>query len=88
MDDAYARLTLVYDFVEGGQLLRMVHDTVEFGTTILGKGDLILSDISGGTGAPRVYHGCFAVRYEQFTGFGQDIKLKERVVIDCDYVDP
>jgi hypothetical protein len=87
VDEAESRLTLVYDFAEGGVLLDLVKRTVQEGTTTRPslKFDLILG-AAGSTNDSR-YHGCFIVRYEQFTGFGHDIKLKERVVIDCDYLE-
>ena len=84
LDEAESRLTIVYDFQEGGVLLRHTEMTVEQGTTGgATKFNLVLGD-AGSTGEVH-YRGCFIVKYEQFTGFGQDIKLKERVVIDCDY---
>jgi hypothetical protein len=87
-DDARARLTLVYDFNEGGGALQSVRDTVQYGTAST-HGSFNKFDIYFGDPSPDVtrrnYHGCFPVKYEQFTGFGQDIKLKERVTLDCDY---
>ncbi len=89
------RLILTYDFVEGGYLLEWVRATTEIGTIGSGgityiKDRIYLSEFDPITSMPFNtinYVGCFPVKYEQFTGFGQDIKLKERVTVDCDYVE-
>jgi len=31
------------------------------------------------------YSGCFPKKFEAFKGFRQDIQIKERVIIQCDY---
>jgi hypothetical protein len=85
LDETESRLTLVYDFVEGGTILAYIRDLVTSGTTSFGKFDLSLGEVGGGFGTAANYAGCFVTKYEQFTGFGQDIKLKERIVVDCDF---
>ena len=84
MDDAESRVTLVYDYVEGGTILQYLRDLVQFGTTSIGRFVLDIGEVGGGVPLAAEYTGCFVTKYDQFTGFGQDIKLKERIIVDCD----
>ena len=83
------RLILTYDFNEGGGLFDLVTGTVIDGTILTGnKVDLNIVSDPFGASLTEIFAGCFLVKYEQFTGFGQDIQLKERVIVDCDIRDP
>jgi hypothetical protein len=83
-------LTLVYDYVEGGGLWHWVEMIAEDGTsTATGHGKRIASVVTLDENmvpiARKNYHRCFPKKYEQFTGFAQDIQTKERVILNCDW---
>jgi Collagen triple helix repeat (20 copies) len=78
--DATARtLTLTFDYVEGGSIWPWVTETAQ------GAGHhraMSVIEMNGDTETGRTnFFQCFPIRYEQFTGFGQVEKLKERVVV-------
>lgn len=83
-------LTLVYNYIEGGGLWDWVVTIAEYGTTNQGKKDIIITTLDENLAelSTENYHRCFPVRYEQFTGFAQDIQTKERVIIHCGYSQP
>jgi hypothetical protein len=85
-DASLLRLTLLYDFVEGGNIFLWAAIIAEFSTTAIGKSQILVITPGAGGGSPteELYNGCFPIRWEQRGGFGQDIKLQDFVVIDCD----
>jgi hypothetical protein len=84
VDAAEARFSLVYDFVEAGSLFEFVSQMVAFGTSLGGKRDIRI-DVPDFSAPTVFYQGCFIVKFEALTGFGQDIRLKERITLDCDF---
>jgi Collagen triple helix repeat (20 copies) len=86
LDATNRTLTLTYDYIEGGGIWRWVLDTAQ------GAGrsrSLSIIELSGDTETGRTnFFGCFPIRYEQFTGFGQVEKLKERIVVSYDVSQP
>lgn len=88
-EDADLRLTLVWDFEEAGSMFDWARRVSENGTSGGGvlKSTINLTDLaSGGGGSPPSadYTGCFPSRWEQRGGFGQEIKLQDYLVIECD----
>ncbi len=89
VDDPVAKtLTVTLDYVEGGGLFTWVDEVARLGTGgISGSGRTSLSVIQrspvclGSEVGRTNYFDTFPIRYENFTGFGQAIKIKERVVI-------
>ncbi len=88
VDDPVARtLTVTLDYVEGGGLFTWVDEIARLGTGLDGLRRRSLSVIqdtspcSGNEAGRTNYFEIFPIRYENFTGFGQAIKIKERVVI-------
>jgi len=83
-------LTLVYDYVEGGEIWNWTRDTLSQGTTTLGKKSIsvITLDASMNEIARTNFYECFPKKYEQFKGFSQDIQTKERIIINCDFSEP
>jgi hypothetical protein len=79
-------LTLVYDFAESGGLYEWVRLIVENGTQYEPKRDIQISTVDENMEPIEStnYYGCFPIKYEQFTGFVQDIQTKERVLLNCD----
>jgi hypothetical protein len=79
LDPVARTLTLTFDYVESGGIWPWVSSTAE------GTGhnlSLSVVDLNGDTEIGRTnFFECFPIRYEQFTGFGQVEKLKEKVVI-------
>lgn len=91
VDDTVARtLTLTFDYVEGGGILEWVREIATQGTFTKGrKAVAVIQESSPGVEDSReIYSECFPIRYEQFTGFGQVEKIKERVVIAYGYSEP
>jgi hypothetical protein len=83
-DEVNRTLTLTYDYVEG----HGIFDWVEF----TAEGLLDLKSISWiqDEGPPEVrrnYFSCFPIKYEQFWGYGLDLKIKARVVISYDWAE-
>ena len=82
-------LTWVYDYVEGSGLWDWVALIAEEGTTQVGKVSIGIYEVDENMdevmGTRMNYYGCFPVKYEQFSGFVQDIQTKERVIIHCDF---
>jgi hypothetical protein len=83
-------LTLVYDYVEGGGLWQWVEMIAEDGTSSAtghGKRDasVVTLDENMVPISRKNYYRCFPKKYEQFTGFAQDIQTKERVILNCDW---
>jgi hypothetical protein len=80
-------LTLVYDYAEGGQIWKWVKTIAEVGTT--GEGKSVVSVVTLDDNMNQIpwrnYHRCFPTKYEQFTGFAQDIQTRERVILNCDW---
>ena len=76
----------MYDYVEGGEIWAWVNSIVTSGTTALGKKAASLITLDGDMSeiARTNYYGVFPVKYEQFTGFGQDIQTKERIILNYD----
>lgn len=73
-------LTMTFDYAEGGGIWKWVEDVAEGREQ--GRKALSVIDMNGDTETGRTNDfECFPIRYEQFTGFGQVEKIKERVVI-------
>lgn len=85
-DAAHRTLTMTFDYVEGGGIWFWVVNTAQ------GQGQnraLSVIEMNGNVETGRTnYFEVFPIRYEQFTGFGQVEKLKERVVIAYGYSEP
>jgi hypothetical protein len=79
LDEANRTLTMTFDHIEGGTIWNWVVDTAE------GRGNnvsLSIIELDGDVEIGRTnYFECFPIRYDQFTGFGQAEKIKEKVVI-------
>lgn len=74
-------ITLTHDIVEGKELWPWVEFIVA-GTPDKRSASWILDP-----GPPEVrynFYGCFPIKYEQFTGFGLDTKIKARVTLSFD----
>jgi hypothetical protein len=86
-DDAVNRtLTLTLDYIEGGGFWSWVVAIAE-GRDGNRSGSVIQMDGDQEIGRTNYYE-CFPIRYEQFTGFGQVEKLKERLVIAYGFSEP
>jgi len=89
IEEAERSLILVYDYVEGNDVWVWMKEVVEYGTTTssLLKNDVsvVTLDGDGGEISRDYYYGCFPKKYEQYTGFTQDIQTKARVILNCDY---
>jgi hypothetical protein len=80
-------ITMTFDYVEGGGMWQWVRN-VATGAEQAPKAVSIIQ-MNGDTEVGRTnYFECFPIRYEQFTGFGQVEKVKERVVIAYGYSQP
>ncbi|MBI3447522.1 MAG: hypothetical protein HY049_01180 [Acidobacteria bacterium] len=91
VDDPVNRtLTLTYDFVEGGGVLDWVREIATLGTSGAGRRAMsVIRESSPGVEIGRTnYFECFPIRYENFTGFGQPEKIKERVVVAYGFQEP
>lgn len=87
-DDPVNRtLTMTFDYTEGGGIFQWVWNVAIHGTSGFGKKSLsVIEESSPGVEIGRTnYFECFPIRYEQFTGFGQPEKVKERVVLSYDW---
>jgi hypothetical protein len=85
--DATARtLTMTFDYVEGGGVFQWVTNVAQ-GDTQRRAISLIQMNGNQETGRTNFFE-CFPIRYEQFTGFGQVEKIKERVVIAYGFSEP
>lgn len=86
-DDPVERtLTVTFDYVEGGEIFQWVTEIAE-GTEVR-RGVSIIEEQGGvEVGRTNCYE-AFPIRYEQFTGFGQVEKIKERVVLAYSYCEP
>jgi hypothetical protein len=85
-DPVSRTLTMTFDYIEGGGMWDWVVLTAEGRD---GRRNLSLIDLDGDRETGRTnYFECFPVRYEQFTGFGQVEKVKERVVIAYGFSQP
>jgi hypothetical protein len=82
-------LTIELNWPEGS-LWAWVVDAIQQGTSSAGKRDVALMTLNDAAiPIERVtYHDCFPKKFEQFAGFVQDIQLKERVILNCDYETP
>ncbi|HMP71628.1 MAG TPA: hypothetical protein PKE55_00020 [Kiritimatiellia bacterium] len=79
-------VTLTFDYVEGGDILPWVHSIASQGTPNAGKRDMSVIYEDNFVELYRTnYYGVFPIHYQIFTGFGQDIKGKERVVLSYDF---
>lgn len=89
-DETAARLILVYDYTEAGNIYQWVEQTIEIGSFNDGKRiiSVVTEDVAGTEISRRNYFGCFPIGWEQFGGFRQFIQLKERIVIECDSREP
>jgi hypothetical protein len=77
-------ITMTFDYVEGGGIWIWVEHVAE-GREQASKA-LSIIQMNGSTETGRTnYFECFPIRYEQFTGFGQVEKVKERVVLAYGY---
>ena len=86
-DAANRTLTMTFDYVEGGGIWEWV-DAVAEGREQARK-SISAIDMNGNQEVGRInYFECFPIRYEQFTGFGQVEKVKERVVIAYGFSQP
>ena len=79
VDEADRTITLTYDFVEGKGIWDWVQLTIEGNPAV--RRSLSWIQDPGPPEVRRNYYGCFPIRYEQFTGFGLDTKIKARVVL-------
>ena len=79
-------LTLVYDYVEGGHLWDWVKSIAEVGSAGE-KLNVAVTTLDANMLPIEVknFYRCFPTKYEQYTGFAQDIQTKERVILNCDY---
>ena len=76
-------VTLTLDYTEGAGMYVWVQQTVQ-GTAQKRLVSHILTDSTGLQIGRINYVGCFPISYQQFTGFGQVEKLKERVTLSYD----
>jgi hypothetical protein len=88
-DPANRTVTMTFDYVEGGQVFSWVRDTAQGSGPLHTRRVTTTIDEQGGVEVGRT--NCFEsfpIRYEQFTGFGQVEKIKERVVIGYGWCEP
>ncbi len=91
VDDPVNRtLTMTFDYVEGGGILGWTFEVATQGTSNFGRKNMsVIEESSPGVETGRInYFECFPIRYENFTGFGQPEKIKERIVIAYGFQEP
>jgi len=72
-------ITLTFDYIEGGGIWDWVQSTAQ---GLVANRAMSLIQMEDGFEVRRTnYFECFPIQYQQFTGFGQIEKAKERVVI-------
>lgn len=88
-DRDLSRVTLTMLFIESGGILSWVHRTVIHGSENIGKKAMSIVTDASTHGTPaeirQQYFGCFPIRWEIVSGFGNYLELTERVVIECDW---
>jgi hypothetical protein len=86
-NETTGRLELVFDSVEARNVFSWIEEISELGTSNFGKRDisLITEDVGGTEISRHNYYGCFPMRWEMFDGFRQDITLKQRLIVECDF---
>ena len=91
VDDPVNRtLTLTFDYVEGGSIFDWARQVAMIGTFNFGRKNMsVIAESSPGVETGRTnYFECFPIRYENFTGFGQVEKIKERIVVTYGFQEP
>jgi hypothetical protein len=80
VDNDNRTVTLTFDYMEGYQIYNWVKSTILGGDAV--RNFSIIETVDGiNEISRRNYFESLPIKYEQFYGFGQDLKLKARVVI-------
>lgn len=77
-------VTLTFDYTEAGGIYQWVKNFC-IGIADLRSMSIIRKNAGGAETGRHNYYNCFPIEYQQISGFGQDIKLKERVVLSYDW---